>query len=193
MEAGFASPTIADGVFYVMDNKGKVHALDAMTGKPVWKRPYSAGTIGKASLVYGDGKLYVAEANGRVVDPEGREGAGESRKCSAARGVSGNAQESGREYMIFGSVAIANGRVYLSRPSRVSASARRMRKPMTGRCRRWRRSRAKGCKARAGARNAGGRRAASGSEEAVRGEAVRRDGATRFRPTRCYRRGRLIS
>jgi outer membrane protein assembly factor BamB len=33
IEAGFASPTIADGVFYVVDNKGKVHALDAMSGK----------------------------------------------------------------------------------------------------------------------------------------------------------------
>src|SRR5262249_30069897 len=55
IEAGFASPTIADGVLYVMDNKGKLHALDAMTGKPQWKRPFSAGTIGKASVVYGDG------------------------------------------------------------------------------------------------------------------------------------------
>jgi outer membrane protein assembly factor BamB len=112
MEAGFASPTIADGVLYVMDNKGKVHALDAMTGKAQWRRPYSAGTIGKASLVYGDGKLYVAEANGRVAILKLEKGAEKPDVLSRTE-ISGNAQESGREYMIFGSVAIANGRVYL--------------------------------------------------------------------------------
>ncbi|MGB7158470.1 MAG: PQQ-binding-like beta-propeller repeat protein, partial [Tepidisphaeraceae bacterium] len=112
MEAGFASPTIADGVLYVMDNKGKVHALDATTGKPQWRRPYSAGTIGKASLVYGDGKLYVAEANGRVAILKVAKGQEKPDVLSRTE-ISGNAQESGREYMIFGSVAIANGRVYL--------------------------------------------------------------------------------
>jgi outer membrane protein assembly factor BamB len=112
VEAGFASPTIAEGVLYVMDNKGKVHALDAMTGKPQWRRPYSAGTIGKASLVYGDGKLYVCEANGRVSILKLEKGAEKPEVLSRTE-ISGNAQESGREYMIFGSVAIANGRIYL--------------------------------------------------------------------------------
>src|SRR5688572_23363046 len=112
MEAGFSSPTIADGVLYVMDNKGKVHALDAMTGKPQWRRPYSAGTIGKASLVCGDGKLYVCEANGRVAILKLEKGAEKPEVLSRTE-ISGNAQESGREFMIFGSVAIANGRVYL--------------------------------------------------------------------------------
>jgi hypothetical protein len=112
IEAGFASPTIADGVVYVFDNKGKVHALDAMTGKPQWKRPYSAGTIGKASLVYGGGKLYVCEANGRVSILKIEKGQ-EKPQVLSREEISGNAQESGREFMIFGSVAIANGRVYL--------------------------------------------------------------------------------
>ena len=112
LEAGFATPTIADGVFYVIDNKGKLHALDAQTGKPLWKRPYSAGTIGKASLVYGDGKLYVCEANGRVAILKVAKGQ-EKPEVLSREEISGNAQESGREFMIFGSVAIANGRVYL--------------------------------------------------------------------------------
>ena len=111
-EAGFASPTIADGVFYVLDMKGKLHGFDAMTGKPVWKRPYSAGTIGKASLVFGDGKLYVCEANGRVSILKIEKGQ-EKPEVLSREEISGNAQESGREYMIFGSVAIANGRIYL--------------------------------------------------------------------------------
>ena len=112
IEAGFATPTIADGVVYVLDNKGKLHALDAMTGKPQWRRPYSAGTIGKASLVYGDGKLYVAEANGRVSILKIEKGQ-ETPEVLSREEISGNAQESGREFMIFGSVAIANGRIYL--------------------------------------------------------------------------------
>lgn len=111
-EAGFASPTIADGVFYVIDNKGKVHALDALTGQPQWRRPYSAGTIGKASLVFGDGKLYVPEANGRVSILKIEKGQ-EKPEVLSREEITGNAQESGREFMIFGSVAIANGRIYL--------------------------------------------------------------------------------
>ncbi len=112
IEAGFATPTIAHGVVYVMDNKGKVHALDAMTGKSQWKRPYSAGTIGKASLVYGDDKLYACEANGRVSILALKKGQ-EKPEVLSKEEISGDAQASGREYMIFGSVAIANGRVYL--------------------------------------------------------------------------------
>jgi outer membrane protein assembly factor BamB len=113
IEAGFASPTIADGVLYVIDNKGKVHALDAMSGESQWKRPYSAGTIGKASLVFGDGKLYVAEANGRVAILKIEKGQPKPDVLSREE-ISGNAQESGREFMIFGSPAIANGRVFIT-------------------------------------------------------------------------------
>ena len=113
IEAGFASPTFADGVLYVIDNKGKVHALDAMTGVSQWKRPYNSGTIGKASLVYGDGKLYVCEANGRVSILAVKKGQEKPQQLSREE-ISGDAKASGREYMIFGSVAIANGRVFLT-------------------------------------------------------------------------------
>lgn len=118
LEAGFASPTIADGVVYVMDNKGKVHALDAMTGESQWKRPYSSGTIGKASLVYGDGKLYACEANGRVSILSVKKGQ-EKPEVLSKEEIIGNAQESGREFMIFGSAAIANGRIYLASAEQV--------------------------------------------------------------------------
>jgi outer membrane protein assembly factor BamB len=112
IEAGFASPTIADGVFYIIDNKAKVYALDAMSGKPLWKRPYNAGTIGKASLVYADGKLYVCEANGRMAILKVEKGQEKPQVLSRVE-VGESAQQVGREYMIFGSVAIADGRVYL--------------------------------------------------------------------------------
>ena len=176
IEAGFASPTIADGVFYVIDNKGKVHALDAMTGKPQWKRPYSAGTIGKASLVYGDGKLYVCEANGRVSILKIEKGQ-EKPEVLSREEISGNAQESGREYMIFGSVAIANGRVYLMSAEQMYCIGPKDAKANDGPLPEMAKE------------SDGGDRAPAqvlvtpadvvlqpGREEAVRGEAVRRDG-----------------
>ena len=110
IEAGFSAPTLLNGMLYVMDNSGKVHAMDAGTGKAVWKRTYSAGTIGKAGLVAADGKLYIGEANGRfsIIRP-----AKDKPEVLSKVEITGNAQQMGREFMIFGSVAIANGRVYV--------------------------------------------------------------------------------
>jgi len=105
IEAGFGSPTIVEDTLYVIDNGAGVNALDVNTGKAKWRKKF--GTIGKASLAYGDGKLYVAEANGHLsivsVDdkkPEVLSKATDEEKFA-------------REYAIFGSVAISDGRVYL--------------------------------------------------------------------------------
>jgi outer membrane protein assembly factor BamB len=105
LEVGFSTPTIFGGRLYAMDNGGTVYALDANTGKEYWRR--RVGTIGKASLVYGDGKLYVGEANGRFVILR----AGETRSEIISREEF--TEKPGREYVIFGSPAIANGRIYL--------------------------------------------------------------------------------
>ncbi len=105
IEAGFASPTIVDGRLYVIDNKASVFALDAMTGRQYWRK--SAGTIGKASLVWADGKLYIGEANGRfVILKPGEKKADILSKVDLP-------DKMGREYSIFGSVAISNGRIFL--------------------------------------------------------------------------------
>ncbi len=66
------------------------------------------GTIGKASLVYADGKLYYPEANGRVWILKPGE-----KKFEVLSHVDLE-EKKGREYTIFGSVAIANGHVYLA-------------------------------------------------------------------------------
>jgi outer membrane protein assembly factor BamB len=105
IEAGFASPTFFDGRLYVFDNGATVHAIDARTGKVIWKR--RAGTIGKASPVYGDGKLYVGEANGRFHIWE------LGPKSAKPLTMHYLGDKMGREYAIYGSVAISNGRVYL--------------------------------------------------------------------------------
>ena len=110
IEAGFASPTIFDGRLYVLDNKATVYCLDANDGKQYWKK--STGTIGKASLVHADGKLYVGEGNGRftILKP-GATKADIVHKTEIPE--KGMHVTFAREYGIFGSVAIANGRIYL--------------------------------------------------------------------------------
>src|SRR4029453_2964200 len=36
VESGFGSPTIHDGILYVIDNSARVHAIDTKTGKELW-------------------------------------------------------------------------------------------------------------------------------------------------------------
>ena len=106
IEAGFASPTIFGDTLYVVDNAASVIALEAKTGKQIWRK--KVGTIARPSLVYADGKLYVPEANGRMTIL-GQIGEEKPEQLSRVE-VS---EKKGREYATFGSVAIANGRVYL--------------------------------------------------------------------------------
>jgi hypothetical protein len=112
IEAGFPSPCIDPELktAFVPDNKGTVHAIDIATGKLLWKQ--GTGTIGRPSLVWADGKIYAAEANGKfavIQIPE----AGKRPKVLSKIELGADAQTLGREYFIFGSPAIANGRIYL--------------------------------------------------------------------------------
>jgi outer membrane protein assembly factor BamB len=105
IEAGFASPTLGNGMLYVMDNGGAVHALDVSTGKSQWKKRIDS--IGKASLVFADGKLYVPGANGNFLIM--RPGAKKAEVLSKVEIT----EKLGREYTIFGSVAVSDGKVFL--------------------------------------------------------------------------------
>jgi outer membrane protein assembly factor BamB len=105
VEVGFSTPTMADGRIYVLDNSATLIALDAKTGEQLWKK--KMGTIGKASLTYADGKLFVPEANGRfsIVKPQD--------KTAQILSKVELGEKFGREYAMYGSVAIAGGRIYL--------------------------------------------------------------------------------
>ena len=106
MSVGFASPAYKDGRLYVVDNSANLHCLDAATGRTLWT--HSLGTVGKGSPVVADGKLYVTEVNGRfhILKP-GPDGAEELDQESLE--VPG-----GRYAEIYGSPAIAYGRVYFT-------------------------------------------------------------------------------
>jgi outer membrane protein assembly factor BamB len=111
IEAGFPSPT-TDGkdTVFVMDNSSRVHALDLKSGKKLWEQ--KVGTVGKASLVFGDGKLYACDAKNFVVIQPPEAGKKKAKVLSRVE-LGADAQQLGREYFIFGSPAIADGRIYL--------------------------------------------------------------------------------
>lgn len=111
IEAGFGTATIAKGRLYVIDSGAMIHAIDPKTGKTFWNKKY--GTIGKASLVWADDKLFHAEANGRfyIIKDDGDQ----PRKLHEAD----LEEKLGREFSIFGSVAIADGRIYLQAANRM--------------------------------------------------------------------------
>jgi outer membrane protein assembly factor BamB len=102
---GFAAPTLAEGRLHVVDNAANLHALDAKTGKPLWT--FNLGTIGRGAPTYADGKLFVTEQTGHVFILQGGE--------SAAKELDGEAltMPDGRFAEIWGSVAVAYGRLYL--------------------------------------------------------------------------------
>jgi outer membrane protein assembly factor BamB len=103
---GFPSPTRHDGRLYVVDNSANLVALDMATGKQLWQ--HSLGTVGKGSPVVADGKLYVPETNGRfhilAPGPEGVRALDEDELHVA----------DGRYAELYGSPAVAYGRIYLA-------------------------------------------------------------------------------
>jgi hypothetical protein len=88
----------------VITNSGTIHALDAKTGQDLYS--YNLGTIGRGSPVFADGKIYAAEENGNV----------HILKPLADRFEPLDHQHltmpEGRHVEIWGSFAIAYGRVY---------------------------------------------------------------------------------
>lgn len=104
---GYASPTIKDGQLYVVDNSANMHCLNADTGETLWE--HSVGTVGKGSPVWADGKLYVTEVNGKfhILQP-GKD------KCESLSMQEINRVEDDHYVEIFGSAAIADGRIYFT-------------------------------------------------------------------------------
>ncbi len=106
ISAGFGSHALADGVLYVLDNSANLYALDADTGEAFWE--LNIGRVGKASPVLADGKLYVTEVNGQLVILELGDGEPEILDIEEIPMPDGRAAE------IYGSVAIADGRIFFT-------------------------------------------------------------------------------
>lgn len=101
-----ASPVIHDGVVYICNDSARLFRYDAKTGKPIGRAtPY--GTLARGSPVWGDGKIYVFDVNGKfhILKPGQRDveelHAERFRTIDGAGFVETN-----------GTPAIANGRIY---------------------------------------------------------------------------------
>ena len=106
IEDGFPSPTVHDGTLYVIDNSANLFALDAKTGARRWT--LDLGTVGKGSPAVADGKLFATEVNGRFHIVELGATAGKILDTEEL------SMPDGRYAEIYGSPAIAYGRLYIA-------------------------------------------------------------------------------
>lgn len=60
---GYSSPVVDGDRVYQVDNGATLIAFDSVGGKQLWR--YQLGTIAKASLMLGDGKLYIGTESGK--------------------------------------------------------------------------------------------------------------------------------
>ena len=112
VNVGYASPTIHGGHLYVVDNSANVHAVNADTGKFLWM--HNIGKVGKGSPVWADGKLYVPEVNGGfiILQPD-------ENGCKTLSAQEINRAEEDHYVEIYGSPAIADGRIYFTTEERL--------------------------------------------------------------------------
>jgi outer membrane protein assembly factor BamB len=104
-QGGFSSPVLDGDRLYQIDNGANLAAFDVNTGKQLWLQ--NLGTIQKASPVLADGKLYVGTENGKffILKPS-------ATGCQILdEDILGTAAHPEK---IIGSVAVANGRVFVA-------------------------------------------------------------------------------
>ncbi len=106
IKARYTSPIIHEGRLYITDDIGKLFCLDGKTGEQQWK--FSYGRNSRASPVWADGRIYMAEVNSKfhILEP------GE-KKCKFLHSQFFTSP-SGDDIELNGTAAIANGRVYFS-------------------------------------------------------------------------------
>jgi outer membrane protein assembly factor BamB len=106
LQVGYASPALHEGRLHVIDNSANLECIDGRDGKRLWK--HSLGTVGKGSPVWADGKIFATEVNGRFHILE--DGASGPRSLDVEEFHSPD----GTVVEIYGSPAVAGGRVYIS-------------------------------------------------------------------------------
>lgn len=106
MEVGYTSLMINADRLYFVDNSANLYAVNATTGKELWQ--HSLGTVGKASPVWADGKIFYPEVNGRFHILQPRDAG-----CTELD-TEKLTMPDGRYAELFGSPAIAYGRIYFT-------------------------------------------------------------------------------
>jgi outer membrane protein assembly factor BamB len=105
----YSSPAIHEGRLYVCDESAKLHCFNAADGKSLWSFKY--GRNAKGAPVWADGKIYVAEVNGRfhILKPG-------DKRCEELHEQFFSSRD-GLDVEINGTAAVANGRVYFTTSS----------------------------------------------------------------------------
>jgi outer membrane protein assembly factor BamB len=103
-----STPSIKDGVLYMADFSGFLHAVDAQTGKQIWKHDMLSAMWG--STMVADGKIYLGDEDGDVVVFA----AGREKKVLA---------EMNMDSSVYSTVIPANGVLYLATRSKLYAIA----------------------------------------------------------------------
>jgi ribosomal protein L7/L12 len=129
IEAGFPTPVVAGKYLYVVDDRANLHQIDKTTGRPTWTRGqqmygWDCGSVGKASPVYGDGKLYVVDGDGTfsIVKPAEKRSDVKATKVKLT-------EKLGREYVVYGSPAIVDGRMYVQAATKLYCVGNKDQKP----------------------------------------------------------------
>lgn len=106
IEAGYASPAMANGRLYVADNSANLYCLSAEDGKEHWRYKYGRQCKG-SPVVTADGFIYIGEVNGsfHILKDRGAE-------CIPAD-VEEFKRNDDRIDEVQGSPAVADGRLYL--------------------------------------------------------------------------------
>jgi outer membrane protein assembly factor BamB len=107
IRVGYTTPILHEGKLYLCDDRARLYCLDAKTGKTLWRHKY--GVAAKASPVWADGKIYVAEVSSRfhILKP-GPKGCEElySQYFPSPDGAS--------LVELNGSASVANGKIYFT-------------------------------------------------------------------------------
>ncbi len=107
---GYSSPVIVGDRIYQADNSSTLHAFEVQTGRQLWK--HNLGTIQKASVVFGDGKIYIGTESGKfyILRPQADRGEVLS-EVELPISEQGLASQRIPEPVV-ASAAVARGRVY---------------------------------------------------------------------------------
>jgi outer membrane protein assembly factor BamB len=107
---GFSSPVLDGDRIYQADNSSNLFAFDVETGRQLWKQ--NLGTIQKASVVFGDSKIYIGSESGKfyILRPH-------ADRCEVLSEVELPLSEQGLASQripepVVASAAVARGRVY---------------------------------------------------------------------------------
>jgi outer membrane protein assembly factor BamB len=122
IKARYASPIVHEGRLYVPDEIGQLYCLDAKDGTQYWK--YAYGTDAQGSPVLADGKIYVAEVNSKfhILKPG-------PRKCQSLHEHFFPAADGVSDVELYGTPAVANGRVYFATSEEIYCIGKKGAKP----------------------------------------------------------------